>query len=374
MSWIKNETCYYKYNFDKNKPIIAFDYDDTIANRYTSNLLPNVEKTLLKYAENYNICLFTNQMGISKEKTSHEKVQKILNDFEKKILNSAFCKNINFNLQIFYSTEDDKYRKPMTGMFELMKLLFKPINIDFYCGDAAGRPGDFSSSDLYFANNCEIQFKTPEEIFQNSEPVNNLASKVLKNMLLYSKDIWRNGKLSNPRKILEIEKDDNLEKKIILSTNFKNLIILIGPQGSGKSKISNYLSKKYNLGVVSRDIQKTKSKMIKKFRDYESNNEYNGIIIDNTNPTIESRKEWVSLLKENKKWITKFVFLDIDKLKSFHLTKYRQCFGGINIPTVAIHTYYKKLEIPAEDECSQIVVLKKPVTNRNFNQNLRFVM
>ena len=55
----------------------------------------------------------------------------------------------------------------MVGMFELMKSILKPIDVVYYCGDAAGRLNDFSRSDLYFANNCEVKFKTPEEIFHD---------------------------------------------------------------------------------------------------------------------------------------------------------------------------------------------------------------
>ena len=44
----------------------------------------------------------------------------------------------------------------MTGMFDLMISLLNPINVEYYCGDAAGRKGDFSRSDLYFANNCNM--------------------------------------------------------------------------------------------------------------------------------------------------------------------------------------------------------------------------
>ena len=64
----------------------------------------------------------------------------------------------------------------MTGMFDLMISLLNPINVEYYCGDAAGRKGDFSRSDLYFANNCNILFKTPEEVFTDSKPALNLCN------------------------------------------------------------------------------------------------------------------------------------------------------------------------------------------------------
>ena len=62
------------------------------------------------------------------------------------------------------STADDKYRKPNIGMWETLSKMID-IKSAFYIGDAAGRKGDFSDSDLKFAENIEIQFYVPEEIF-----------------------------------------------------------------------------------------------------------------------------------------------------------------------------------------------------------------
>jgi bifunctional polynucleotide phosphatase/kinase len=70
----------------------------------------------------------------------------------------------------------DRYRKPSIGIWEhLRDQLFKGFSIDikgsFYCGDAAGRPKtatrpkDFSDSDIKFALNVGLAFKTPEELF-----------------------------------------------------------------------------------------------------------------------------------------------------------------------------------------------------------------
>lgn len=84
-----------------------------------------------------------------------------------------FMKKSNDNV----STIDDKYgmmRKPEKGMFDEFVKDFKKmtnmvddtlINWRYYCGDAAGRDSDFSDSDKIFAQNCNIPFKTPEEIF-----------------------------------------------------------------------------------------------------------------------------------------------------------------------------------------------------------------
>ncbi|CDO94158.1 unnamed protein product [Kluyveromyces dobzhanskii CBS 2104] len=60
-------------------------------------------------------------------------------------------------------------RKPNRGMFdEFVKDSQEheeSIDLLFFCGDAAGRPKDFSNSDKEFANGLGVPFKLPEEYF-----------------------------------------------------------------------------------------------------------------------------------------------------------------------------------------------------------------
>ncbi|CAI4048737.1 hypothetical protein N7582_004458 [Saccharomyces uvarum] len=73
----------------------------------------------------------------------------------------------------------EKVRKPMTGMADFFKtdidnaygvsesLPTTPkLNWIYYCGDAAGRKKDFSDSDKKFAENLNVEFRYPEEVFQ----------------------------------------------------------------------------------------------------------------------------------------------------------------------------------------------------------------
>ncbi|ODQ64599.1 PNK3P-domain-containing protein [Nadsonia fulvescens var. elongata DSM 6958] len=70
------------------------------------------------------------------------------------------------------SSASNEFRKPERGMWDAMvqDLLELGIAVDmkrsFYVGDAAGRSGDFSDSDLKFAQNIGLLFRTPEEFFQ----------------------------------------------------------------------------------------------------------------------------------------------------------------------------------------------------------------
>jgi hypothetical protein len=95
-------------------------------------------------------------------------------------------------------------------ILEKIKIYKKDYKILYYCGDACGRSGDFSCSDLFFAHNCKLSFKTPELIFQNINNLNKVMTKKSKKNILYKDDIWKNGILVNNRNILSISNKNNI--------------------------------------------------------------------------------------------------------------------------------------------------------------------
>ena len=364
MDWLNKQTCYYFIDCDtkdtnNTNEFIAFDFDDTLVDLKTKNILDNVLNTLTKlYNTGYRLVIFSNQMGISKKKTTHKEIRDIF---------MKFRKHINIPIHIFYSIDTDIYRKPNIGMYNLFTELYNN-NIKYYCGDAAGRKKDFSASDLYFANNSGLEFKTPEEVFYNKIP-KYLADRDTPKLELYKKDIWKDGKLDNPRKLFNIY---NIEKYKLcpkLDTSKKILVIIIGPPGVGKSSLSKVLSEKYNLKIINNDsyvnIKQTKIM----FDKYKKEEDTNGIIIDNCNSKKTTRDFWINRLNDTT-WNIFYIYFQIDKSISIHLTKYRTFNGYINIPLIAIHKYYKDLEIPTEQN---IKIFKMPLTIMdNYNHNLRF--
>ena len=365
-SWKNTNNCYYKLQKSyKNKNCLAFDFDDTLVKKNTCNPLPNVIETLKTLIENkYNIIVFSNQKGIEKKKTSHEKVLEKMENFSKLLDNS---------ITFFYATSDDEYRKPCIGMFKLFKSLTKS-KIEYYCGDAAGRPKDFSISDLYFANNIGVQFKLPEEIFNGVGDVGLIATTQKKSLTnsLYANDVWENGFLKNKRNIVSLS--ENIDLDDVLEQNQKYLILLVGPQGSGKTTIRNNIVKKHDFEVINNDTkylqQKTERQQI--FDEVEKDSSKKGIIVDNTNPLKAGRKSWMSLAPN---WKVIIIFIDVPRDVSFHSNKYRVNHKySVNIPKIAINIYYKKLEKPTKDECYVLKTINKIVHNgEQYNHNLRFV-
>ena len=360
MSWLNKHTCYYLINKDTidDNEFIAFDFDDTLVDLKTKNILDNVLNTLTQlYNTGYRLVIFSNQMGITKNKTTHKQIQDIF---------MKFIKQLNIPIHIFYSTDSDIYRKPNIEMYNLFNELYTN-NIKYYCGDAAGRKNDFSASDLYFANNSGLVFKTPDEVFHNKIP-KYLANRDTPKLQLYKQDIWKDGKLNNPRKLFNIY---NIEKYSIypkLDTSKKILVFMIGPPGAGKSSLSKKLSEIYNLKIINNDSYSTINKTKNIFDKYKKE-EDNGIIIDNCNSKKSSRDFWIHRLNDTT-WNIFYIYFQIDKSISIHLTKYRTFFGHQNIPLIAIHKYNKDLEIPTEENMK---IFKMPLTIiDNYNHNLRF--
>ncbi|KAF6005782.1 hypothetical protein HII12_005357 [Brettanomyces bruxellensis] len=127
------------------------------------------------------IAIFTNQGAINNTKRS-----KSLSGFTHKI--SSIIKKLStltsLPIVIYAATRDPQAnknvlakkaakiaRKPDIGMFQQ---LLNDINAtkedvsyqdSFFCGDAAGRPGDFSECDIGIAKKIGVKFYTPEQYF-----------------------------------------------------------------------------------------------------------------------------------------------------------------------------------------------------------------
>jgi bifunctional polynucleotide phosphatase/kinase len=337
--------------------IAAFDLDDTLIVRKTGKgkcekwkaTDPSLGEKLNDLSDHgYLIIVFSNQSGLEKASDAEKETWKTR--VEKFF--SEFLTVEHFHLGVYAAKRNDMYRKPNIGLWNTMRAdLASYYNMDvviskksFFCGDAAGRihpsilkkthhptgkKGDFADSDRKFAMNLGIKFQTPEEFY-------NLAS---------DEEYQLSG--FDPEKYLMNLEDCRSDFK----PRRKELIVMIGRQGSGKSQYVKNMIEPEDYVVISQDICKSKAKCLKILKN--ALDEEKSIVIDNTNPDTESRAVWIKAAQEaGYKKIRAIEMITPENL-SIHLDNVRHLYtkGGIpKMHKIAYHVYNKKYLKPSKKE------------------------
>ena len=291
-------------------------------------LYPNTKSILQKcFSEGKTIVIFTNQGGVEKGKIDKQTVEKRLRNF---------IEYVGIPITAFAAISYDNYRKPHTKMWtEMQKLL--NYKTALFVGDAAGRvkdkknKKDFSCSDRKFAFNIGIPFQTPEEFF--------LGEKMERK--------WEWGGFDSS----EFLKNFRPRNLPVEESKEKEMVLLIGPQASGKSTLS---LKFPNYVRINQDTLGTKAKCIKLVK--ETIKFGRSMVVDNTNADIDNRKIYVDLAREAKYRI-RFININVDKEMAIHLDEMRVELTGCKpIPAIAFNIFFKKLREnpPSLRECDSL--------------------
>lgn len=337
--YIDGITSKFKYT---NK-IAMFDLDSTLVEKKSGKhkkmpidendwifLYDNVAKKIRELEKNgYTIIINSNQSGLDGNSFKQEQWKKKL---------EMICSELKVEIRIFCSTGKNRYRKPSSLFFrEIVKNNDISKAESFYCGDACGRKGDHSDCDLKFAINCELKFYTPEELFKNEKS-----------------------------EFPQIKYCDFGTAKQFDFTKFtpqeKEMIIMIGYPASGKSYVATELNRLYNYDIINRDTLKTKEKCIAKATEYLSKNKC--IIIDNTNPSKEDRKQFIDIAKKHG-----YKIRAIHMMTSYELSMHRSHYRNIKtdgktapIPEVVYRIYRKNFVEPDMSEgISEIIEIEPPI-------------
>jgi bifunctional polynucleotide phosphatase/kinase len=257
----------------------------------------------------------------------------------------SISNKLNLEIRAFCSTGHNKYRKPLPTFFHeiIPNAVINNLNfkLTFYCGDCAGRKNDRTDTDYKFALNCLINFKTPEEFFMNKKE--NLPK-------VRYPDILKKNSCNNIKKFKPQEKE---------------IIIMVGCQGSGKSFISNELSMKHNYTIINQDTLKTKGKCLSFAKQLTS--ESRRIIIDSTNPSKESRKFWIDFAKENN-YTIRVILMTTSVELSKHNNYYRHITTGCKlIPDIAYNVFKSHYEPPTMSEGIKEIIKEHCGTPENFS-------
>lgn len=316
------------------KKLACFDLDGTLIKTKSGKKFPKDENDWIFFSNNvqskikelhknnYSIIIITNQAGLS--------VDNKLTIWKKKITN--IFHELNLPIKIFSSIAHNIYRKPFpTIMNELIFPYTPDIDLinSFYCGDACGRDKDHSDCDLKFAINSKLKFILPEVLFDNSK-INDIP----------------------PINYPPFDEINNKQDKKIVQFNSlvqnKEILLMIGYPGSGKSSFVNNILIPLNYFRVNRDTLVTQAKCLKETK--KGIDKGLNIVIDNTNASKKNRADYLKLAKMNN-YEVRCICINTSYLLSFHNSNYRAIKNKQTpIPEIAFRLYRKNYCEPSLNE------------------------
>ncbi|KIK63827.1 hypothetical protein GYMLUDRAFT_71948 [Collybiopsis luxurians FD-317 M1] len=341
-------TCLYATNLSPQSfsKVAAFDLDGTLIKAvkkaskgsppgwewWRRDKVPNALKDLSE--QGYSVAIISNQALKSAQLITWK---------EKIALIAAALPSVPFRL--FAASAKDGFRKPMPGMWNELSRIFKEdgVEIDktasFYVGDAAGRHGDFASTDRMWALNVELPFFTPEEYFlkQPTETKFKLGFDVtaLPTLPLFSPNA----------------------EAVIPEPPQQEVVLFVGYPGVGKSTIHRRYFAPVGYQRINQDTLGSREKCVKAVE--EALRAGLSCVVDNTNRDKQTRKLYVSLAQHFKIPIRCFLFTG-----SRHLAWHNNLYRALNlppslasreekrelVPEIAYTTYENNFEEPSISE------------------------
>ncbi|EPY40409.1 bifunctional polynucleotide phosphatase/kinase [Angomonas deanei] len=372
--------------------VAAFDMDDTLIMPVSGATFskddpsdwklvhPNVKAHLQTLHERqFLLVLFSNQSGIGGKTWNGKKADAV----QEKIIRVG--KELGVPLSAYLSTGNNEWRKPSPSMWGLLQTHLAEATTapsgytldcnaySFYVGDAAGRTirtlagraKDFSCSDRAFAHNISIPFLTPEELFPMSLS-SILTEKPAVGATLHapeSKTPFSWGEVS-PESLQALPTSyDGLKVKCITGkgestltlspphhfvkpNSPQELVIFTGFPGCGKTTLCKRFFVPYNYSWINRDTLKTKEKCIKEAQLAWSAGR--SIVIDNTNPSKEDRRQFIQIVKNSAQGKTariRVIALTHSKEMAMHFNVFRGRLGiSAPVPTIAYNLFKSKYE------------------------------
>ncbi|XP_029442495.1 bifunctional polynucleotide phosphatase/kinase-like isoform X2 [Rhinatrema bivittatum] len=350
-SWEEHGTLmvFNKKGVQASNKIVGFDIDGTIITTKSGKafavnvndwriLYPEVPQKLKDLLKNgFKVVFFTNQLGISRGKLQPK-------DFRAKA--EAILEKLGVPVQVFVATGTGIFRKPVLGMWDFLREKANDgIEVDveecLYVGDAAGRPAnwapdrkkkDFSCSDRLFALNAGLRFLTPEEFFLGWKPAP---------FELPSFD---------PRKLDATGLQYEPSSAQLVSPS-KEVVVAVGFPAAGKSTFvkAQLVSKGYT--YINRDTLGTWQKCVATCEEALRNGR--SVVVDNTNPDLESRGRYIECARTAGVPARCFLFTaSIEQAK--HNNRFREMTytgkGHVSVNNMVIHGYKNKFVPPSPSE------------------------
>jgi bifunctional polynucleotide phosphatase/kinase len=312
MKWEYRDSVIYSQTRSAGDTIVAiagFNLYGTLITPDWQWRYPNIREKLKNLCDDgYRIVLFINRPNLVKNNKHHDFMAK-LDELERRL---------SIPLDIYISTDDDRYTKPMTGMWELCGM---PDG--FFCGDCAGRiygrrDSDFGKCDILFSINTGLKFYTPEQLFNHPERPYRPYTFYMLPYIQQKPFPW-----------------DVLKKE---TRNRPHAIIMVGYTAPWWTDVLRDIT--ITLGKNNYYITNTQ------VETEEAIKEKRNIIIHGRNPR---RRHLYSMLKQ--KYSRILLYFDFPKELCMHLNHYRvQKYSAKKESVWALEKYYEQQVVPFEDE------------------------
>jgi bifunctional polynucleotide phosphatase/kinase len=305
------------YNINKAQlkaKIASFDYDHTLVCPKDGKTMPsNVEDWVWLYPnipdelkrlneEGFSVVVFTNQSKLWKV----IQIQYVMQTLQ---------------IPIFVVVASDKCDyKPNSILYDILVESAKVTKEQsFFVGDALGRKGDWADSDKVFAQNIGLKCYSPEEFF---------------------------GAKQEPNAV---------EVPRLNLSDSKQVIIMVGYPGSGKSSVANHICDVCDderFVLIQGDVYKTSPKMIK--AALPSVKEGKSIIFDATNSSTKKRSEYIEFAKKHD-YAVVCIHVSTPLEEAYKRNKLRD--DTKQVPKIAYSVYTKHYNAPSVDEGFELIVL-----------------
>lgn len=279
----------------------GFDMDDTLiygsdgAGYKAYPFAPEKLKEL--YNSGFNIIVFSNQK-------KPRQTDKIVDNKIKAVTELYHPIPIHF----FCARAEDEYRKPNIGMLKLVPKRYGPLK--FFVGDADGSEGAFSDADVEFAKAANVSFFSPEKYFNVYETID----------------------------------PDNLPVPLRKSKiKFPTLVLLVSFPAGGKTTFCSKIIPHFTR--VSRDELKTMPKCLKLTETCLKNGD--SVVIDNLNPSVASREEFIKLANKCQAAI---VAVHFRVSMSVAQSRNEKRTEKSKVPNLVYYKFRKDFEIPMKAE------------------------
>lgn len=308
--------------YDRALPVAGFDFDGTLAPyRGKGPAVAVTTAALARLSESFNLVVFSNS-GDSRSFTSGDIGRYV----------AALDRVTRGRVTVYCACGQTRYRKPCTGAWEHYRSLFRVGALSFFCGDAGGEE-DFSRADFMFALNVGAPYVSARAMFGGP------GVPFAEGLAPPEHPIALDDAAFDAR--------DAAIAEVIQAAKPPFMVIMVGPPGSGKSRVATELIKAARppVDLVSMDLQHSHYHTFYQ-RALDAGH---SIVLDNTNIGVDKRTNAARRAREVGYSVV-VCYVATPRRVCEHLNTARVQLGGRGVLPITMKSMWKMFVEPSLDE------------------------